>query len=911
MALEGLERVVQVGDILSRKNNGVNPYAAELAHAKLDTLLNHKSVAIQKRATKILKEHFEACVICKAYYSRHDPDMMFCAECRGFVCVDCDCVVYHLSYQVDLWSEESKREQEQTSQMKMSKKQKKLKQKQKAREKKAALALAKKPTATTTNAKKTRSQQQQAQRGSGESESSDEDSDEDEGEGDTVSAKSLVPGSTFTSGTQSEDKRENTSGNTCAVDRESDAMASRADGCRGEYSTLRQLTSGGGEENNSASTQDSGLSSSGRAVGSLPRRTRDRDGSAKSSSYSGDASAGASVQPALVRKGQRRGGLSSQTNSTEESNGQDKAIATSPSKVSSTTSESTSLNKSKSNPVSGRAVGDTAVVAESSSTNRVGNANDSRRSSSPPSPAAGKKDRKSSQGKSNSAVPEPPPTAIGKSPGALVIPGSGSIASDGPTTKSIAAAMSQANNSARVKDRVPVPVPVPVPVLVGMENNNATAKAPTLLNDSSASVAKKPPLSGRGNTPTGIAGIAGNGKSSEKLVSDGKPQRQTTPTSKEPNASSGKPTTKLSSNSGLAPSSQSTASPTPRRPTSSSVVQSPVHPSKAQSNGSSAAVSVSKSDKQQSSTSSAKTLQSSPQQQLGSNTLSKGVKGKASGGNIQSVNSGGSAESAKSTAHCKPSSQPSVTDKTLPSALSLSPVSMTQSISPPSCIDENSAGLSGKPSGASSVQSSGLKSGSGSSLLSLPGATAVASPGNLSGVGAEGIVNGRSASQSSLAGSSDRRHKERESAAVSGTIGSTAAGEMTASGVIHGSGMAGLAPAATNRLANAFLASGNKGNSGNHNKPGSSYQPSNVRVSMKPVVAESTESVDASERSSSSSSHPTERKENGPSATAASAYHFDTMSSQHFPEREEEDDDLVDYLQETGSILALAQKLGL
>eukprot|EP01042_Synura_sphagnicola_P004415 gene4415-5593_t len=782
----------------------------------------------------------------------------------------------------------------------MSKKQKKLKQKQKAREKKAALALAKKPTATTTNAKKTRSQQQQAQRGSGESESSDEDSDEDEGEGDTVSAKSLVPGSTFTSGTQSEDKRENTSGNTCAVDRESDAMASRADGCRGEYSTLRQLTSGGGEENNSASTQDSGLSSSGRAVGSLPRRTRDRDGSAKSSSYSGDASAGASVQPALVRKGQRRGGLSSQTNSTEESNGQDKAIATSPSKVSSTTSESTSLNKSKSNPVSGRAVGDTAVAAESSSTNRVGNANDSRRSSSPPSPAAGKKDRRSSQGKSNSAVPEPPPTAIGKSPGALVIPGSGSIASDGPTTKSIAAAMSQANNSARVKDRVPVPVPV----LVGMENNNSTAKAPTLLNDSSTSVAKKPPLSGRGNTPTGIAGIAGNGKSSEKLVSDGKPQRQTTPTSKEPNASSGKPTTKPSSTSGLAPSSQSTASPTPRRPTSSSVVQSPVHPSKAQSNGSSAAVSVSKSDKQQSSTSSAKTLQSSPQQQLGSTSLSKGVKGKANGGNMQSVNGGGGAEGAKSTSNCKPSSQPSVTDKTLPSALSLSPVSMTQSISPPSCIDENSAGLSGKASGASSVQSSGLKSGSGSSLLSLPGATAVASPGNLSGVGADGIVNGRSAAQSSLAGSSDRRHKERESAAVSGTKG---AGEMTASGVIQSS-VAGLAPATTNRSANVFLASGNKGNNGN-NIPGSSYQPSNVRVSMKPAVAESTESIDSSERSSSSSSHPTERKESGPPATAASANHFDTISSLHFPEREEEEDDLVDYLQETGSILALAQKL--
>ena len=38
-------------------------------------------------------------------YSRHSLEASFCDECKCFVCSECDCTVFHLSYQEQLWRE--------------------------------------------------------------------------------------------------------------------------------------------------------------------------------------------------------------------------------------------------------------------------------------------------------------------------------------------------------------------------------------------------------------------------------------------------------------------------------------------------------------------------------------------------------------------------------------------------------------------------------------------------------------------------------------------------------------------------------------------------------------------------------------------------------------------------------------
>ena len=66
---------------------------------------------------------------------KYAPDTKFCVECKCHVCSNCDCSVYHLSYQESFWSEESTTENKQSSDKKASKKSKKAKKKQKLKEK--------------------------------------------------------------------------------------------------------------------------------------------------------------------------------------------------------------------------------------------------------------------------------------------------------------------------------------------------------------------------------------------------------------------------------------------------------------------------------------------------------------------------------------------------------------------------------------------------------------------------------------------------------------------------------------------------------------------------------------------------------------------------------------------------------
>ena len=70
--------------------------------AKVEALINSKAPAIAKKAGKLVKEYLEQCVVCKGYFAKDIREGEFCAECRGFVCVRCDCEVFHLSYQVSV-----------------------------------------------------------------------------------------------------------------------------------------------------------------------------------------------------------------------------------------------------------------------------------------------------------------------------------------------------------------------------------------------------------------------------------------------------------------------------------------------------------------------------------------------------------------------------------------------------------------------------------------------------------------------------------------------------------------------------------------------------------------------------------------------------------------------------------------
>ena len=153
MALEGLERVLQVEETkeLARRASLDNassepdickpvPTEADAASSSqqqrgssvvsaslIEALEQHKNSAVSKRAGKIWKQHFVNCALCRQSFSRHrSTEARFCKECKCHVCSSCDCTVYHLSYQEELWAvSEEKSNNKNTTNNKKSKKQKK------------------------------------------------------------------------------------------------------------------------------------------------------------------------------------------------------------------------------------------------------------------------------------------------------------------------------------------------------------------------------------------------------------------------------------------------------------------------------------------------------------------------------------------------------------------------------------------------------------------------------------------------------------------------------------------------------------------------------------------------------------------------------------------------------------------
>jgi len=95
---------------------------------------SHNSSAVTKCADRIWKQHFVSCALCKKSFSKHrTSDASFCEECKCHVCHRCDCRIYHLDYQEELWAAT----EEKTEAKKNAKKSKNKKKKAKLKEKKA------------------------------------------------------------------------------------------------------------------------------------------------------------------------------------------------------------------------------------------------------------------------------------------------------------------------------------------------------------------------------------------------------------------------------------------------------------------------------------------------------------------------------------------------------------------------------------------------------------------------------------------------------------------------------------------------------------------------------------------------------------------------------------------------------
>eukprot|EP00557_Chaetoceros_sp_GSL56_P003529 CAMPEP_0176489156 /NCGR_PEP_ID=MMETSP0200_2-20121128/7126_1 /TAXON_ID=947934 /ORGANISM="Chaetoceros sp., Strain GSL56" /LENGTH=1024 /DNA_ID=CAMNT_0017886255 /DNA_START=213 /DNA_END=3287 /DNA_ORIENTATION=+ len=145
MALEGLERVLQVEEAreiawreslddstTNTTNQGPQPLvSASLIEKALNK--NHKS-AVTKRAQKIWNDHFVSCALCNQAYSKHrSSDAKFCKECKCYVCHKCNCEVYHLSYQEELWAAPDDKKNEKSKKSKNKKKKEKRKEKNKVK----------------------------------------------------------------------------------------------------------------------------------------------------------------------------------------------------------------------------------------------------------------------------------------------------------------------------------------------------------------------------------------------------------------------------------------------------------------------------------------------------------------------------------------------------------------------------------------------------------------------------------------------------------------------------------------------------------------------------------------------------------------------------------------------------------
>ncbi|GKY92548.1 hypothetical protein MPSEU_000225100 [Mayamaea pseudoterrestris] len=155
MALEGLERVLQVEQMreIIRREQIENGEIEDTEATRTPILVSasliekaresHTSTGVTKRADRIWKQHFVSCALCKMSFSKHrTSDASFCEECKCHVCSHCNCNIYHLDYQEELWA--ATEEENQAKQN--AKKSKNKKKKAKLKEKKAKQQEEEEPT---------------------------------------------------------------------------------------------------------------------------------------------------------------------------------------------------------------------------------------------------------------------------------------------------------------------------------------------------------------------------------------------------------------------------------------------------------------------------------------------------------------------------------------------------------------------------------------------------------------------------------------------------------------------------------------------------------------------------------------------------------------------------------------------
>ncbi len=158
MALEGLERVLQVEELReaawreSQKLGAISDPPTPLVSASLiEKALNknHKS-NVTKRAQKIWNEHFVSCALCNLPYSKHRiTDAKFCEECKCHVCHNCNCEIYHLSYQEELWATPDEKKSGKSKKSKNKKKKEKRKEKNKKKDQETKANGTEKPVTET------------------------------------------------------------------------------------------------------------------------------------------------------------------------------------------------------------------------------------------------------------------------------------------------------------------------------------------------------------------------------------------------------------------------------------------------------------------------------------------------------------------------------------------------------------------------------------------------------------------------------------------------------------------------------------------------------------------------------------------------------------------------------------------
>ncbi|KAL7468313.1 hypothetical protein ACHAXS_008531 [Conticribra weissflogii] len=148
MALEGLERVLQTEEAkdasyMRSLNSDVECEPQRQVTVKCAALIKEVTISTNcrndtiKRARRIWESHFVSCALCHGSFSRYRiHDARFCNECKCHVCSQCDCRVYHLSYQEELWAEDEDKAEAKKNAKKSKKQKKKEKEKQKKEKKK-------------------------------------------------------------------------------------------------------------------------------------------------------------------------------------------------------------------------------------------------------------------------------------------------------------------------------------------------------------------------------------------------------------------------------------------------------------------------------------------------------------------------------------------------------------------------------------------------------------------------------------------------------------------------------------------------------------------------------------------------------------------------------------------------------